>query len=251
MYVCIHTHIYTYIHTISTRHITLTNASRQKFWISQMHHILEFLSWYSTLQCIAVCCSVLQCVVVCCSVLQCFAACCTMLQCVAECLHASYTRIHVIIHARKTNAFFFFPPRIGFICLNVDWILFLFAPYRQIKSETSMKSLPKLRNAALTPSLPRSCTCVRACIQTHTHSFIVFRAMSLSLSFSSFVSLSLFLFFSVNFSQSPSYTHTLFCLALSFFLFLSLSLSLFLTFSHSNALSLSSSPLSSSPLFSL
>jgi len=39
----------------------------------------------TTLQCVAVCCSMLQCVAVCCSVIQCVAACCSVLQCVAMC----------------------------------------------------------------------------------------------------------------------------------------------------------------------
>ena len=49
-------------------------------------------TWWSVLQCVAVCCRVLQCVAVrqwsksftcCCSVLQCVAVCCSLLECVA------------------------------------------------------------------------------------------------------------------------------------------------------------------------
>jgi len=50
---------------------------------------------YSTLHCLAVCCSALQCVAVCCSMLQCVAVCCSVLQCVAVRASASSYGIHV------------------------------------------------------------------------------------------------------------------------------------------------------------
>ena len=79
MYVCTHTHMYTYIWYIRQEEI---------FNCTQGCDGLGYDTSTVTrvLQCVAVCASVLLCVAACCSVWQCVAVCCSVLQGVLQCV---------------------------------------------------------------------------------------------------------------------------------------------------------------------
>ena len=79
-----------------------------------MTHSFVFHDSFTSMSCVAMCCSVLQCVAVCCSVLQCVAVFCSatsmtlqrsVLQCVAVCcsvFHDSFTGVTRCVFIRVT-----------------------------------------------------------------------------------------------------------------------------------------------------